>query len=266
MVDASIQVSVNTPWHMWPWLAITPRLEVQYHSIHYIDAMRSILGDPVWVTSRHARNPLQGDDRRRDQDHHDHGLRRRPAGVDRRQPLQPQRRLLRGLSLSSAPRATSPARWARCTTTPTAARTRWSGAARSIIPTNASRPSWRGKWIPDAFIGPTASLMQAIQEDGVPETDGYDNLQTLRVVEAAYLSQPPRTAPSTWTSARRAVPGLRPRIAHGSTSRLARIDLRGSLPHFVSPRSSRDARRSCHPRLWRRISGHQRVLCRDGSA
>jgi predicted dehydrogenase len=45
-----------------------------------------------------------------------------------------------------------------------------------------------GRWIPDAFIGPTASLMQAIQEDGTPETDGYDNLQTLRVVEAAYLS------------------------------------------------------------------------------
>ena len=41
---------------------------------------------------------------------------------------------------------------------------------------------------PDAFIGPTASLMQAIQDDGLPETDGYDNLQTLRVVEAAYLS------------------------------------------------------------------------------
>ncbi len=61
VVDASIQVSVNTPWHMWPWLAVAPRLEVQYHSIHYIDAMRSILGDPVWVTSRHARNPLQGE-------------------------------------------------------------------------------------------------------------------------------------------------------------------------------------------------------------
>ncbi|MCB0235187.1 MAG: gfo/Idh/MocA family oxidoreductase, partial [Anaerolineae bacterium] len=34
---------------------------VQYHSIHYIDAMRSILGDPIWITSRHARNPLQGE-------------------------------------------------------------------------------------------------------------------------------------------------------------------------------------------------------------
>ena len=45
-----------------------------------------------------------------------------------------------------------------------------------------------GKWIPDAFIGPTASLMQAIQEDGAPETDAADNLNTLRIVEACYVS------------------------------------------------------------------------------
>jgi predicted dehydrogenase len=33
-----------------------------------------------------------------------------------------------------------------------------------------------------------ASLMRAIQEDGTPETDGADNLNTLRIVNAAYLS------------------------------------------------------------------------------
>lgn len=30
--------------------------------------------------------------------------------------------------------------------------------------------------------------MQAIQENGVPETNGFDNLQMLRDVEACYLS------------------------------------------------------------------------------
>jgi predicted dehydrogenase len=45
-----------------------------------------------------------------------------------------------------------------------------------------------GKWIPDSFIEPTASLMQAIRGDGLPETNGLDNLQTLRFVEACYLS------------------------------------------------------------------------------
>jgi len=45
-----------------------------------------------------------------------------------------------------------------------------------------------GKWIPDAFYGPMASLMEAIQTDGEPVTSAKDNLGTLRVVEAAYRS------------------------------------------------------------------------------
>ena len=45
-----------------------------------------------------------------------------------------------------------------------------------------------GKWIPDAFYGPMASLMEAIQTDGEPLTSAENNLGTLRVVEAAYRS------------------------------------------------------------------------------
>jgi predicted dehydrogenase len=60
--------------------------------------------------------------------------------------------------------------------------------SKRFYPDKRFEAKLEGKWIPDAFIGPTASLMQAIQEDGTPETDGYDNLQTLRVVEACYLS------------------------------------------------------------------------------
>ena len=45
-----------------------------------------------------------------------------------------------------------------------------------------------GLWIPDAFIGPMASLMDAIQHDTTPITDATDNLNTLRVVHAAYQS------------------------------------------------------------------------------
>ncbi|MDP6350305.1 MAG: gfo/Idh/MocA family oxidoreductase, partial [Chloroflexota bacterium] len=43
-------------------------------------------------------------------------------------------------------------------------------------------------WIPDAFIGPMASLMEAIQTDGVPVTAARDNLDTLRTLFAAYRS------------------------------------------------------------------------------
>ena len=110
VTDASIQVSVNTPWGMWPWLATQERLEILYHSIHYIDAIRSLFGDPEWITSRHSRSPLQGDVRGETKtitilDYSDVQRRGFPvhraqhAGAYRRQPLQPQRRLLRRLSL-----------------------------------------------------------------------------------------------------------------------------------------------------------------------
>jgi predicted dehydrogenase len=42
-------------------------------------------------------------------------------------------------------------------------------------------------WFPDAFVGPMSSLMRAMGgEIERPETDVRDNLETLRVVFAAY--------------------------------------------------------------------------------
>ena len=57
--DARIEVSVRTPWHMWPWLAQQERLEIMFHSIHYLDALRYLFGDPVRVSSFHSRWPGQ---------------------------------------------------------------------------------------------------------------------------------------------------------------------------------------------------------------
>ena len=187
VVDASIQVSVNTPWQMWPWLAISPRLEVQYHSIHYIDAMRSILGDPIWITSRHARNPLQGEIV---------GETKTITVMDYDNDLQvliadnhynhsdDYFAVFRFIGTEGHITGTLGAMYNYPDGRPDTLQ--WSSTR--YYPEKRFEAKLEGKWIPDAFIGPTASLMQAIQEDGVPETDGHDNLQTLRVVEAAYLS------------------------------------------------------------------------------
>ena len=59
VLDAEIQVSIHTPWDMWPWIASQPRLEVLYHSIHYLDSLRFLFGDPALVTSRHTKHPAQ---------------------------------------------------------------------------------------------------------------------------------------------------------------------------------------------------------------
>ena len=62
--DARIEVSVRTPWHLWPWMARSPRLEVMYHSIHYHDSLRFLFGEPASVTAVHGRFPGQPETRR----------------------------------------------------------------------------------------------------------------------------------------------------------------------------------------------------------
>jgi predicted dehydrogenase len=49
-------------------------------------------------------------------------------------------------------------------------------------------------WIPDAFVGPMASLMCAIESDSEPETSGRDNLRTLQVMFAEYRSMAEKRA------------------------------------------------------------------------
>ncbi|KAA0988926.1 Gfo/Idh/MocA family protein [Dyadobacter aurulentus] len=50
------------------------------------------------------------------------------------------------------------------------------------------RPRWKEVWFPDAFAGPMAQLMCAIEEDREPEISGKDNLKTMALVEACYRS------------------------------------------------------------------------------
>ena len=42
--------------------------------------------------------------------------------------------------------------------------------------------------IPDAFVGPMAQLLCAIEDDTSPEISGDDNLKTMALVEACYRS------------------------------------------------------------------------------
>jgi len=56
--DMEIVVSVYTPWDLWTFLATAPRLEILYHSIHYVDLVRSWFGNPERVLAKTVRNPL----------------------------------------------------------------------------------------------------------------------------------------------------------------------------------------------------------------
>jgi predicted dehydrogenase len=55
--DMEVQVRTYTPWKLWTFLATAPRLEILYHSIHYLDLIRSWLGNPSGVYAKTVRNP-----------------------------------------------------------------------------------------------------------------------------------------------------------------------------------------------------------------
>jgi predicted dehydrogenase len=55
--DIEINVNVFTPWHLWSFLFNSPRVEILYHSIHYIDLIRNFLGNPQSVYAKTTRHP-----------------------------------------------------------------------------------------------------------------------------------------------------------------------------------------------------------------
>src|ERR1035441_1535524 len=56
--DVEVRITAYTPWQMWPFLEKMARVEILYHSIHYIDLIRSFLGDPKAVYAKSTRRPV----------------------------------------------------------------------------------------------------------------------------------------------------------------------------------------------------------------
>jgi predicted dehydrogenase len=185
ILDVQVQVSIHTPWDMWPWLASQPRLEVLYHSLHYLDSLRFLFGDPALVTSRHTKHPAQ-----------------QAKGETKTITIWEYKNGLQIL-IAVCHFDWSPGLYSLLRVLGT------DGLIEGTIGTNYDYPVGRsdtlkftsrehpernfstrlpGKWIPDAFYGPMASLMEAIQTGGEPLTSAKDNLGTLRAVEAAYRS------------------------------------------------------------------------------
>jgi predicted dehydrogenase len=55
--DIEVNVNVFTPWHLWNFLNDAPRVEILYHSIHYIDLIRNLLGNPKSVYAKTTKHP-----------------------------------------------------------------------------------------------------------------------------------------------------------------------------------------------------------------
>ena len=57
IVDIEVRLVVKQPWHVWAFLERAPRLEILYHSIHYLDTIRALVGEPRGVYCRAVSHP-----------------------------------------------------------------------------------------------------------------------------------------------------------------------------------------------------------------
>ncbi len=61
LTDVEVRLNLHTPWEYWSFLKGVPRLEVLLHSIHYLDLIRALAGEPHGVYCRGARYPGMAD-------------------------------------------------------------------------------------------------------------------------------------------------------------------------------------------------------------
>jgi predicted dehydrogenase len=188
--EMDFRVTVYTPWRLWTFLERIPRVEILYHSIHYLDLIRSFLGNPRGVYAKalkHPKAPRMAATRSNiildygesvmagvtANHHHEFGLRHQESYV-KWEGGQGAIKARLGVNLDY-PKGL-PDNFEYC-----------------IL--NEGEPAeWRsvelkGTWFPDAFIGAMASVMRFVEgSSGVLPTSVDDAFQTMAVVEAAYRS------------------------------------------------------------------------------
>ena len=189
--DIEVQVSTYTPWELWTFLKTAPRLEIVYHSIHYIDLVRSGLGNPQRVYARTVRNPRTPD----------LAATKSVVVMDYDDWTRVFIATNHGLDVPYPELQHSYVQWEGT-----------EGVMRAQMGVNLDYPKGRGdtlefwprephvdfpagpqavngEWFPDAFLGSMLSVQRfALGESETMPTRVEDALDTMRVVEAAYLS------------------------------------------------------------------------------
>jgi predicted dehydrogenase len=182
----SFTVNIETDWSAWPWMVNSDRLEVMYHSIHYLDAIRSILGDPVHVfcsgTRTHGQQP-KGETRTISTLVFDGDVRALVHVTHENHTRDPEA-LFRIDGSGGAIKGTLGLLYDYPHGRPDTVE-----VFSSTLPTDGWLPyPVTGRWLPDAFAGPMASLLTAIGTGGQPATAARDNVRTVELVHALYRS------------------------------------------------------------------------------
>lgn len=188
--QGAIQVHVHTPWEMWGWLAEIDTLEVMYHSIHYLDAIRYVLGKQLLgVYADGVRFPNQqgvkGETRTTIQllfEGETRGL-----VYDNHTSIAEQDdwfATFRFDGTEGVVKGTNGALY----NYPHGKEDTAALYSRRLTPHGWYAPELEGRWFPHAFMGPMGELMRAIEEEREPDNSVEDNLITMQTVFAAYRS------------------------------------------------------------------------------
>lgn len=189
LYDVEVRVSVRTPWEMFPYVLELDRLEINMHSLHYLDLVRSFLGDPTGVSAVTVRHPGKA-----------HANSRSDIA------LHYGGRPVRAVVSTNHDHAFGPRHEESFI--------KWEGTAGAVraqmgllldYPTGGPdlleyalvdepEAGWRplafeGSWFPDAFIGSMGVLQRYVEGSlGSLPTSVEDVFRTMAVVEAAYRS------------------------------------------------------------------------------
>lgn len=191
----SFTVNITTDWSAWPWLVISDRLEIMYHSIHYLDAIRAVLGDPVRVFATGSRTPDQaavGETRTISTLVFDNDVRAVLHVTHENRSDDPEA-LFRIDGSHGSIKGTLGLLYnyphGRPDTLEVFSR---------VVPTDGWVPyPVTSRWLPDAFAGPMASLLRSISTGEPPATAAADNVRTVELVHALYESMDSGEAVST---------------------------------------------------------------------
>ncbi|MEO9475755.1 MAG: Gfo/Idh/MocA family oxidoreductase [Cyclobacteriaceae bacterium] len=190
LCDIEVSVNVFTPWHLWNFLFSAPRMEIVYHSIHYIDMVRSFFGNPESIHAKTVKHPNMkdlasvrtsmimdyGDMIRANilTNHcHNFGLRNQDSYIK----LEGTKGCIKinfGV-LMDYPKGQP-------------------DSFEFVSTSDGQEPKWQtkeidGTWFPHAFIGSMSQVMRAaIGEIAAPDNSVEDCFHTMACVEAAYES------------------------------------------------------------------------------
>ena len=182
----TIQVNISTDWSAWDWLVDSPRLDLMYHSIHYFDSVRSLLGSPERVFCAAGRRPGQlaaGETRTMTTMLYADG-RRALVEVNHENITGDYEARFRLDGSAGSVRGTIGLLYDYPHGRPDTVEVN-----SSVLPTDGWLPyPVTTRWIPDAFAGPMRALLTEIADGTPAPTTAADALQTLRLVEAGYAS------------------------------------------------------------------------------